>query len=135
MIVLDASVVLKLLTEEPGSDAALARVSREPDRVAPDWVHVEIAAALSKKVRYAGLPIEAAREYMKAVPLVMTEIADTASLLDVALDLSVALQHALYDCVYMAMAIEERCTVLTADRKFYHAAERGGLGQHLELLQ
>lgn len=134
MIVLDASIVVKVLTEEAGSDAAIDRISREPDRVAPDWVTAEIANALSKKVRYAGLPIDLARRYIDAVPKVLTDVVDSAGLFDRALDLSVALQHAFYDCLYLALAIGEDAALLTADKKFAEAAGRGGLGDRLELL-
>ena len=55
MLVVDASVIMKVLTEEVGSDLAVERLAQAPARTAPDWLTVEIASALSKKIRYGGL--------------------------------------------------------------------------------
>ena len=134
MIVVDASVVVKLLTEEHGSDLAIDRISREPERTAPDWLQVEIASALAKKVRYAGLPTDQAQRSLAAIPAVMPDIVSSTPLLGHAMELSIALRHALYDCLYLALAIREDCAVLTADIKFFEAAGRSEYYNRVELL-
>jgi predicted nucleic acid-binding protein len=42
-----------------------------------------------------------------------------------ALDLSLQYQLSLWDCVYLALALEHDCPVLTADRRLFRAG-RGG---------
>lgn len=134
MIVIDASVVTKLLTMEADADLAVTRVAREPSRTAPDWLHAEIASALSKKVRYAGLPLPVANEMLSLLPTVMDDLVATAPLLPAAFILSVELRHALYDCIYLALALEKHCILLTADRKFFSAVSDSRRSAHVELL-
>lgn len=134
MLVIDASVVVKALTEEIGSDLATDRLALEPHRVAPDWLSVEIASALSKKVRHAGLPPAIAEKYLAALPMIIPDLAPTLPLLPAALRLSIGLRHAVYDCLYLALAIDRDCALLTADRKFFDTVASCEHGQRMELL-
>lgn len=133
MLVFDASVVVKVLTEEVGSDRAVERLTQEPDRCAPDWLAVEIASALSKKVRYAGLPPAQATEALAALPAILPDLVTTAQLIEPALSLSIELRHAVYDCLYLALALSRGCNVLTADHKFVDAASRSQYAARVEL--
>jgi predicted nucleic acid-binding protein len=134
MLVFDASVVVKVLTEEAGSDRATGRLALEPERTAPDWLCAEIASALSKKVRYAGLPIAQAEQALAALPSIMPDLVPTARLIEPALSLSIELSHAVYDCLYLALALAQDCNVVTADRKFFEAASRSKYVARVELL-
>ncbi|WP_295560259.1 type II toxin-antitoxin system VapC family toxin [uncultured Sphingomonas sp.] len=134
MIVLDASVVVKLLVQESSSALALDRVEHEPVRLAPSICVAEVANALSKKVRYDGLPIAAATEVLGNLPAVVYQLIDTDGLIDAGMALSVRCRHALYDCLYLALAIREGCVLLTADAKFVTACRLAGLSDMVELL-
>lgn len=134
MIVVDASVVIKLLTEEKGSDLAVLRVARETERTAPDWLHAEIASALSKKVRYAGLPIVQARQSLAAVSSIIPDMISSFGLLEAAMALSIELRHAFYDCLYLTLAVERRCVMITADRKFFETVAATSYRERIELL-
>lgn len=134
MVVVDASVVVKVLTQEAHSDAAAERLATETDRIAPDWVRIEVANALARKVRRSGLPLELAHRYRAALPVVLTEMVDTSGLIDAAFDLSVQIDHPLYDCAYLELAIRRDALLLTADRGLADAARGGGLGRYVELL-
>ena len=48
-----------------------------------------------------------------------------------AFDLAIATQRSLYDCVYLALAIELDGLLVTADRKFYDAPQAGTLAGRL----
>jgi predicted nucleic acid-binding protein len=133
MIVADASVVVKVLTEEPGSASATRTIS-ENDVVVPDFIQFEVASALSKKVRYAGLPAEQAAKALEALPLVVPDRHDTTGLIDRAFALSISIRHALYDCLYLALAEHMDCPLVTADGKFVAAVEQAGLGVRIERL-
>ncbi|WP_374142511.1 type II toxin-antitoxin system VapC family toxin [Sphingomonas sp.] len=135
MLIVDASVVMKLLTREGGSTIAIDRVSRAQERTAPDWIQAEIASALAKKVRYAGLPIETAREAFAALPLILPDLAPTAPLLASAIELSVELSHALYDCLYLALALQTGGKLLTADHKFVTVVSLSQYHRQVELLE
>jgi len=53
-------------------------------------------------------------------------LVDTRPLLSRALDLSLRNQMSLWDCVYLALALERGCPFLTADRRLF----RAGAGRH-----
>lgn len=134
MIVLDATVAIKLLTREPGADAALARVVDETHRVAPDWIRIEVANALSRKVRREGLSETAARAGRAGLDAILTQQTPASDLLDEAFDLAIKLEHAVYDCLYLALALRERAVVVTHDVGFAAAAVRAGFDDRVELL-
>ena len=132
MIVLDASVAVKLVSMGPGHEAALERVVREVDRIAPEWILIEVANALVRKVKGDVLPSDIAMAAFAAVPDLLTELVEPLSLLDEAIRLAMRLQHPVYDCMYLALALARDAVVLTADGGLVHAAVEHGLGQHVE---
>jgi predicted nucleic acid-binding protein len=133
VIVADASVVVKVLTEEAGSAAAMRAVA-DNDVAAPDFIRFEVASALSKKVRYAGLPIEQATNALDALPLIVPDQHDATRLVGRAIDLSISIRHAVYDCLYLALAEQLECKVLTADEKFLAAVGQSEWKRRIELL-
>ena len=132
-IVLDASVALKLVVREPGTDEAQALVLAE-ERIAPDWMLAEVASGLANKVRYEAVDGDQARIALAAMPRFVDRFFPIQPLLDGAITLTVQLEHALYDCLYLVLAIVEGGRVVTADRGFHSAATRAGYGKQVELL-
>jgi predicted nucleic acid-binding protein len=112
-VVVDASVAIKWVVQEPGSDAALAL--RRGRLLAPDLLIAECANILWKKARLG--------EHTKAEALVAAsllehadiELAPMRPLLRRATALSVALSHPAYDCFYLALAETRACALVTAD--------------------
>lgn len=134
MIILDATVVVKLLVEEPGGVATLARIESENERVAPAWLRLEVSNALIKKVRRDELAPELVPMLLRSVDAIVTEMIDPLPLLDRAMHLALQARHAVYDCLYLALAVERESVLITHDGKLMQAAQRLGLEEHLELL-
>lgn len=118
MRVLDASVLVKLVTEEPGSDAARALLAKEADLSMPQLAVLEVASALSKKVRYHGLPIEQAQQALATLTGFGIDTVPDSGLIERAMMLSVEMGHAIQDCMYLALAEAFHGQLITADRKF-----------------
>lgn len=118
MRVLDASVLVKVLTLEPGSPQAKALVAIEPQLATPQLARLEVAGALSKKVRYHDLPIAQARAALAAFDAYDLEIVPDVGLVARAMEISVEMKHAIQDCVYLALAEGLGCPLVTADQKF-----------------
>ncbi len=128
--VVDASVVIKWVVQEEGSDAAV-RLIEGPTLSAPDLLIPECANILWKKVRREELTCE---EAVLAAELLMRadiELVPTRALMSAALRLAVDLGHAAYDCMYLALAMERGDTFVTADGKFARLVARAG-GSELE---
>ena len=131
VIVVDASVAVKWVIPEPGSDLADALLYAGEALVAPSVILVEVAAAIAKRtdvglmnLREAG---DALADFRKAVETSAMAIHVDRALLDSALALSATLRHPLADCLYVALAQSLDGTLATADRNLADAAERAGL--------
>ena len=133
-IVLDASVALKLVALEPGTTEAQELLERDEERIAPDWMPVEVASGLVNKVRYQGLDPALAQAALAALPSFIDRFVPADSFLARAMDLAVQLDHALYDCLYLLIAVDEDGIVVTADDGLAAAASRGGFGERTERL-
>ncbi len=46
-------------------------------------------------------------------------------LLPLALEIAIAIGHSIYDCIYLALADQEDCRVVTADRRLPNAVASG----------
>lgn len=121
MIVADASVAVKWLV--PEADSAIARRLPEQPLCAPDLIYAEVANALWAKLRRRQLSPGAAEAAAARIPgLPISAVAD-ADLAPAAFALAVRLNHAAYDCFYLALAIERGIHVVTADGRFVAAAD------------
>lgn len=135
MLVIDASVMVKLLVDEPLTEAARQAVATRDDCIAPDLIHVEIASALAKKVRLFGLPVAEAMAGLESYGEFIAQIVDSQAYFRDAMSLSIAIDHSLFDCLYLALAIDRRCPLLTADVKFADRATAAGLAASIMTLR
>jgi predicted nucleic acid-binding protein len=134
VFVIDASVAVKFVADEPGSDAAMAYVTASQTLIAPDWVLVEAASALWNKVQAGAIDRNGAEAGLAAVPEFFQHLFGTLDLLQRGYALALDLDHAVYDCLYLALAMAEEAVLITADKKFVTTIQRRGLGQHVRLL-
>ncbi len=132
-VVVDASVALKWVLDEPGQAAADALIDLE--LAAPSLWLVEAANALwrrSQRGEISGLEAEERLAELFNAPVTAVAIEED---LPAALRLAQALGHPVYDCLYLALALRENTHVVTADARF-HAAVQGSpdLAQAVRLL-
>ena len=108
VIVLDASVATKLFVAEPQSDAAERVVARYPLMLAPTLICVEVASALTRKVRNREIDRDIAEaallSWQEFLELGNLRLTPDRSLLPEAAALSLTLAHPLADCLYLALA-------------------------------
>lgn len=120
MLVLDASVAVKALLLEPGSDRATALLASEADLVAPSIIIVEVLAAITRAHRAdrigAGLAREIASNWRQLIADGGLVYAADDLLLEKAVDIALAIRHPLQDCLYLALAQHLGCPLVTADR-------------------
>jgi predicted nucleic acid-binding protein len=131
-VVLDASVALKWVLDEPESDAALAL--RGEDLIAPALWLAEAANALWRRSRIGDITADDARTRLSE--LLNGPIASLAMepYLGEALRLATETGHPVYDCTYLAVALRHDTHVVTADKRFASAADREGLAGRVQLL-
>ena len=131
-IVVDASVAVKWVLTEAGTDAALAL--RSEQLIAPELWFAEAANALWRHVRLGELTAAEALARMHRLinaPVASLPIEPHTTR---ALDLAIDLAHPIYDCFYLALALAQDTHVVTDDRRFHAAANRPELAGRVRLL-
>ncbi len=123
-LVVDASVALKWVLVEP--DSALAEEVLFSPLVAPDWWRIEVANGLWKAFDRDEIDLDEARAGLARFADVAVETEDALGLLDEAMILAARLDHAIYDCLYLALAIRRDTRLVTADGKFAKTVLRAG---------
>jgi predicted nucleic acid-binding protein len=132
LLVIDASIAVKWVVEEEGTPEAVALRTRAK-LIAPDLLIAECANILWKKV--------ARRELLKGEALAAAALLESAdielypmrSLLAAAARLAIELDHPAYDCLYLAVALENDCRIATADERFLRKVEgrRSAIGDRV----
>jgi len=112
-LVIDASVAIKWLVEEPGTSEAL--LLRRHRLSAPDLLTIECANVLWKKLRRKELTEEEVVLAARLLERADIELAPMRPLLTAATKLSIGLDHPAYDCAYLALAEALGCAMVTAD--------------------
>lgn len=126
--VVDASVAVKWFVDEPGHGEALALLASDDILIAPDFALVEIASVLARKVVRGEIGEEQAMLGIDAAAASFDRLPPATPLLGRAARLSFDLRHAVYDCLYLALAQSEGATLVTADDRFREKCVAAGLG-------
>jgi predicted nucleic acid-binding protein len=134
-IVLDASVAVKLVSQESDSDIAAERVASASAIFAPDWIMIEVLHALWKKDHASPEALETATAAVVALTQMIDRIVPARDLMSDALTSAHQLPHPIYDCLYLALGRIENAVVLTADSKFALIVEQAGCGSEIERLE
>ncbi len=126
MIVIDANIAAKWLLPERGQAEADALLRDASGLLAPSIIRMEVAAAITRRVRQGKMPVEEAREhYQNWLGLLrdgVIGLVPDEDLLDQAVALSMQIKHALQDCLYLAAAQQYRVALVTADETFHRRA-------------
>ena len=124
-IVLDASVAIKWYVPEIHSNEAehllFLRESGLLGFHVPDLFLIETANILWKKARAGELNTQELNQISDAIWFSPKTVHASRSLLSSARDISQTLSIAVYDSLYLALAIALDCPLVTADRKLYQA--------------
>jgi predicted nucleic acid-binding protein len=129
--VVDASVAVKWVVDEPHSDVSAALLERPITWLAPRLMLVEAAAALRRKVADRELNAVTGTSALRSIADAAREgtiqLADDEQLITEAFLLAVELGHKVPDCLYLALAEREGCALATADRRLASFARSRGI--------
>ena len=119
-LVVDASVALKWVLQEPDSHLADALFRIEADLMVPDFWLGEVTNVLWLQVRRKLFtPVEAREGLTLLRTLIEPTATDGMELHEVALELGIAVNHSTYDTLYLAFAIAMGATgVVVSDGAF-----------------
>lgn len=135
-VVVDASVAIKWFVPEIHSLAAARLLDPEVYvLLAPDLIGPEVGNTLWKKMRRDELTREEASEILRAFERVDLQIHPSGVLLAPAFDLATALDRTVYDSLYLALAVAQECSLVTADSKFHSVVRDSPFGDHIRWVE
>ena len=132
--VVDASVAVKWLVAEVEADVAEELATGSHDLHAPRLMASEVANALWRKARTGEIERRAAGILLADVQDMPVRWGADEILSANAARLALALDHPIYDCVYLALAHRIGATVVTADRRFATAVAPTEHGESVLIL-
>lgn len=131
VVVLDASVAVRWVVDEAGSDEAAVLLERDVAWITPRLLLTEAASALRRKVADKALAPEAAAQSLDALLQAIADgvirLVEDERVIAPALLLAVSLQHKVPDCVYLALAEREGAGIATADDRLARLARSRGV--------
>ncbi len=125
-VVVDASVAVKWVIDEPDSPQA-ARLLDGRQLLAPDLLWAECGSVLRTKVRRGLLAAQDAELACRVLRGSDIQTTPSQSLVAHALSLALRMQHSVYDCLYLALALETDRPLVTADQRFVERVEASGI--------
>ena len=129
VVVVDASIAIKWVLEEPDSDVAEALLAEWSNNgillLAPSLLAYEITNALHRKVRKGAITLDRAKEALAELSLAeidydfSTDFALSTRAIELANHFSLP---ATYDSHYLALAESKECELWTADTRLWNSA-------------
>lgn len=133
-LVVDASVAIKWFVREGLHEEASALLEHQAPLYAPDLIVSEVTNVAWKKVTRGDIEPDQARDIARAIRGGVPALYPSAELNARALEIALALDHPVYDCLYVACAQITETVLVTADMRLCGAAAAGpyaGFIRHL----
>lgn len=121
-LVIDASIAVKWVVQEAGTQDALAL--RKAKLAAPDLIIPECANILWKKLKLGQLTQGEAHAAAQLLERADIERVPMGAHLHRATVLATELDHPAYDCFYILLALDRGCPLATADMRLLHKARQ-----------
>jgi predicted nucleic acid-binding protein len=124
-LVIDSGVAVKWFVPEPYSTEA-RRILDDYQAstlsfLAPDLINAEFGNIVWKKHSYQGLEAADAQTVIDEFRKINFMLTSTEVLLDDAYHLAITHHRSVYDMLYLALSIRERCKFVTADERLVNA--------------
>jgi len=122
--VVDASIAFLWFANEPDRERSDRLLEGNVPLFAPDLMAVEVANAWWKKSRRGEMDAADVEQALTLLFGLRIAWKPSAPLLRHAVRLAAELGHPVYDCVYLALAVEHAAAIATADERLRRAAAR-----------
>ncbi len=120
-LIIDASIAIKWVIEEDGSPAARALIV-DQTLAAPDLLFVECANVLWVKARRGNISVANAKAAYAAIAATPIRVIASHMHSEAAQTIAFELDQTAYDSLYLAVALAEQATLISADAVFIRAA-------------
>ncbi|HZO86708.1 MAG TPA: type II toxin-antitoxin system VapC family toxin [Chthonomonadaceae bacterium] len=134
-VVVDASVAVKWLLPEPYSAEALKLLSSATTLHAPDLLLPKVGNILWKRVRGGEITVQKARQLLEWLATLPIQLYPSLPLMLAAIEIACQYDRTVYDSLYLALAVQEKTLLVTADAKLLNALSGTPLAASLLLVQ
>lgn len=131
-IVIDASVAVQWVLPESMSE--LAGQLRSERLIAPALWLVEAANAIWKRYIRREMSVDQAVARLAELSTAPVTSLPVEPYVPAALRMAAAFNHPVYDCLYLAVAIQHQTHVVTADRRFAAIGAEASVADRVRLL-
>ena len=135
MIVVDASVSIKWFVIEAGAPEARALLDGSEPLIGPDFVIYETLNVLRRKHKRGEIDASQLEKVSSELVGFFDLLVPAATLIERTVNLSKALDHGIYDCAYLACALQHSAMLVTADAVFARKARANGFGAEISFIQ
>ena len=123
-LVVDASVAAKWFLPEVHSEEALRLLETPYRLLVPDLLYLEVGNTLWKRVVNSEIAAEQAVDIAGVLESLPLASFPDRPLMAAALDIACRTGRTVYDSVYLALATQQNCRLVTADRRFFNALSK-----------
>jgi len=120
-VVIDASVIAAASLNEPLAQHAVAVLTERAAMFAPDFLYIEVANVLWKRVMKSTLRPDAAVELLGRLKQLAIALDPAERLVVDALPIAIVTGRTVYDCMYIACAEHHDAVVITGDQRLHNA--------------
>jgi predicted nucleic acid-binding protein len=113
-VVVDASVLVKVFVEEPGSEAARRLIERSELLIAPAHAFGEVGEVLARRLKDGKVTRAQVGLAIVSLPGLVAVVGIEA-VLGRAIDMAVETGASVYDTIYVATAAQKSISLVTAD--------------------
>lgn len=117
-LVVDSSVVLKWFVEEPDRAQAVSLLDGDDHLIATALVLCEVTNALWRKARKGEATALQVTEAIHEMNSTLTLRPIAPEMTEAAFQIAQEIGHSIYDCMFLACAMQEEAELITADTKF-----------------
>lgn len=115
-MIVDANIAVYWFVPGPCTEGA-EEILRRPDLKAPALIRIEAANALLAYLRKELIQVDQLFDALDELNVYIGEFVSDGDLLSPATEIALADNHKIYDCLYLALAMQRREPLATADRR------------------
>ena len=129
--VVDASVAVKWILPEIYSDNAKCIFKKCKTLLAPDLIYSEVASVLWKRSRKKEITKEEALISLQVFGEIPFKIITSWPISLLALEIAQRSDRSIYDSLYLAVAMQQKTKMITADKRLYNSLSNSPISKHL----
>jgi predicted nucleic acid-binding protein len=133
-VVVDASVIMAAFFPEPFHEESVALLDSGVRLFAPDLIYAEVGNVIWKRHGRGDIDNKDAADIFNDVMSLPLEITASKQLADQALTLAMQTGRTVYDCLYVALAVQTKTIMFSNDRRLVNSLSAGPLKKYISAL-